>query len=395
MTHRPALVLAATLIAALVVPAGAAAGAPPAPRFARQLVAVPAGGKVTVRERGARRASRLRRARALRFGATIDATKGGVRLIAAAPGRGRWEAKADGGAFTVAQTRASKGEVTLRPVGGGITCRAPYGRKGAMRKLRVRTAGRFATRGCFGVARPARPTAGRARASAAPTDWTLVEYPNGWRIRLVRPLYLEVTDLRTGEVKVLHAAGVYDYIYSRRPVLPPGPPVPPSSPGTLTDPQGDLLPCGVATCSDVDLRSASLTVAGGVATFTVEAYAGYSSPSALPVFEIWTSNPTSGPANFHVDPCINPSPACPAGGFVVSRVTPPPYANVATGALSYAGAGTVRYAVPLSALGGASAFKWITGSFTCGFTDRIPDTGFVSYPGGVVAAARPGARVAC
>jgi len=399
MTPRPVLVLAAALIATLVVPAGTAAGAPPAPRFARQLVAVPAGGKVTVRERGARRATRLRHARAVRLGATIDATKGAVRLIAAAArrGRARWSATASGGAFTATQS-SSGGEVELRLTGGGLGCRAPYGSARAKRSLRVRTAGGFATRGCFGRVRPAARRAARAggaSAAAAPTDWTLVEYPNGWRVRLVGTLWVEVTDLVTGQVKVLHAAGLYDYIYSRRPLLPPGSPVPPSSPGAFADPQGDLLPCGLQSCDDVDLRSASVAVSGGVATFTIETYGAYSTPTSLPVLEIWTSSPTSGGFDFSVDPCNPVGAGCP--GFSVTRFSSaPPYAQqTGGGALARSGANTVRYAVPLAALGGATSFHWVAGSFTCGFTDRIPDTGYASYPQGVVARARPQAKAAC
>ncbi|MFN8175283.1 MAG: hypothetical protein U0T02_09490 [Solirubrobacteraceae bacterium] len=397
MTLRLALLATTALLAA---PGAASSAAPPAPRFAKQFVAVPAGGRVTVKERGARRATLLRRARAVRFGATVDATKGSVRLVAAAArhGRARWSATASGGAFTASQSSTAAGEVELRLTGGGLGCRPPFGAATAKRSLRVRATGRFATRGCFGRVRPAprrSSRAGGARAAAAPVDWTLVEYPNGWRVRLVGPLWVEVTDLVTGQVKVLHASGLYSYIYSRRPVLPPTTPVPPASPGTLTDPQGDLLPCGLQTCDDVDLRSASVAVSGGVATFTIETYGAYSAPSSLPVLEIWTTRPTSGQFDYSVDPCNPVAAQCP--GFSVARFTSgPPYAQqTGGGALAYSGTSVVRYAVPLSALGGATTFHWVAGSFTCGFTDRIPDAGYAAYPQGGVASARPQAKAAC
>ena len=271
---------------------------------------------------------------------------------------------------------------------------------GAQRLLRVRTRGGFSTRGCFARIRPTVAPAKRAAAAQAGSGgpgtagpvstWAVWEYPTGWRITSNGDGWLEVVDLVTNTTQTVHQEFLYKYVYEKRPPLPTGTPAgdpvpgtPPTPANALLDPIGDLLPCGFATCADIDLRAASLDVVGGTATFRVE---GYEPFPALPTlnFQIWTSGPpgsalTFAEGDYFVQLCVDVSSGCTPGTTNIANIANYPASVRSVGSWSVSGA-VVKVTWPLSGIGAPSAFWWAAGSDTCGWRDKIPDTGGVHYP---------------
>jgi hypothetical protein len=136
------------------------------PKVGRTVVVSPAHGSIRVKARGSRRYKRLRRARTIRLGSTVDATNGQVRLRAAS-GSGIESGVFSDGAFVVTQTRTTPRYVELRLVGGrpeacaqasGAGPRAAVSPR-VIRRLRARARGHFRTRG------------GNAAATVRGTTW--------------------------------------------------------------------------------------------------------------------------------------------------------------------------------------------------------------------------------
>jgi hypothetical protein len=149
-----AVLLAVPLAFGTLTPDASAKRHKPRPKLGRTVVVAPVHGRVRVKVRGSRRYKRLRRARAIRLGSTVDATKGQVRLRSAT-GSGTESGVFSEGAFVVTQTRTSPPIVELRLVGGrpGACAQAqgagprPAASRRVIRRLRARARGHFRTRG--------------------------------------------------------------------------------------------------------------------------------------------------------------------------------------------------------------------------------------------------------
>jgi hypothetical protein len=101
---RVKLVAAALLVAGLALAPAASAASTGRPRLARTVVVFRVSGVVRVKPRGARRFSLLTRARVIRVGSTVDASRGKVRLVTADTRPGHTQSGSfAGGAFVVTQ----------------------------------------------------------------------------------------------------------------------------------------------------------------------------------------------------------------------------------------------------------------------------------------------------
>jgi hypothetical protein len=130
---------------------GAAAKRKIIPTAGRTVVIAPIHGTVRVKVRGARRFQHLRRTRAVRLGARIDASRGEVRLVAANGARNDTGFFSKG-AFVVNQTRGKPRTTELQLVGGRPEVCAQGARAASLspriiRRLHGRAHGHFRTRG--------------------------------------------------------------------------------------------------------------------------------------------------------------------------------------------------------------------------------------------------------
>ncbi len=392
MAHRIAATGLVVFVSGLAVLPSAHAAKPPPPRFARSLVAVPAGGTVTVKAHGKRRAVKLRRATSVGFGATIDATRGTVRLVAAAaaaappPGRRRRAAAPS----RSPRPRPPRARSNCDWPAAASPAARPTARRSATRQLRVRTSGRFTTRSCFGRVRLKCRRAATARAAAAsrPTGrWSSI--PGGWRIRLVSNPCFEVTDLKTGEVKLVRNAGLYEYIYEP----PPRPAAGYADRPSARDAARRPAPRSTrrAICCRADSPPARTSISAprrspsraGSATFTVEAYVAFAEPARPAGVRALDDQPDHRAGELPLRSLLSTAPpACPAGRFAVSRLTSgPPYRD-RRHRRALATRARTSSATPCRSR--RSAARAFSGSRVVHlrFTDRIPDTGFLSYPRG-------------
>ena len=166
----------ALLCLSLLAPAAASA-ADPEPRTGRSVVVKPTKGAVFVQKRGSSKRTRLRGAKAVPMGTTIDARRGSVKLTSTANRRGtrRQSAVFYDGAFRVTQNRQARPLTDLQLVGGDFAaCGSAVKPAGvfasrARRRLWGRGRGRFRTRGRNGSA-TVRGTTWRTEDSCAGTE---------------------------------------------------------------------------------------------------------------------------------------------------------------------------------------------------------------------------------
>lgn len=173
-------------MAAIATIAPSAASALPPPGLGRSVNVAPVSGAVLLKQPGARRYVRLRRARQVPVGAVLDARRGGVRISASSGiARRRYSGVFSGGAFSVRQERRRRAIVELRLRGGRFGACAARGagaRSAArrrIRRLRGRARGRFRTRGRYSAA------------TVRGTTWTVEDLCQGTR-----------TDVDSGRVQV-------------------------------------------------------------------------------------------------------------------------------------------------------------------------------------------------
>jgi hypothetical protein len=124
----------------------------PSPVAGRTLIAQRRAGTVLVKVPGRRRPVALGARRTLPVGATVDATRGRVRLVAAAGRPGATQtADVSGGVFTVTQTNGRTPVTQLRLAGGRPACARPG--RATTRELWVSSpGGGFRTRGLHSAA---------------------------------------------------------------------------------------------------------------------------------------------------------------------------------------------------------------------------------------------------
>lgn len=318
----------------------------------------------------------------VKAGTTIDARRGTVKL-AARLGSATRSARVSKGRFVPRQKGST---VTLTLVKGGISCKKPYGKKGAKRALRVKAGVGFATKACFALARrspkklPARRWMAVAAAALKPADWTTTDTPGKTTVKATKgPVRMQRTttsppvDLGSGQDGSLGTSILQPDI---------------SGDGTGDDPNGDLKPCTFPPCQEVDLAHAEVTVTNGKARFLIRAYSPFAlHPQVIrgiwPVLEVsrwddgfsavndrdWDVDPRDGQKVAVIDRHSPFGPGCPGHGGC----------QTGTGTVTHPSANVIAYTVPLSAFGGASSFRWIAAEFQCDYDDRVPDSGSISF----------------
>jgi hypothetical protein len=148
-----AVLTALALFALALVPTADAAKRPPKPKLGSTVLLKPAGGTVIVKPRSGRR-FKLRKATTVAMGATIDTSKGKVKLTSALSSKRTQSGTFSQGAFVVTQ-RKSDGLTDLTLAGGDFSGCAAAARSGQpvsaaaskRRRLFGRAHGRFRTRG--------------------------------------------------------------------------------------------------------------------------------------------------------------------------------------------------------------------------------------------------------
>jgi hypothetical protein len=141
------------LVALSVEPAMAASKKPAKPRLGRTVLLKPAGGTVLVKPRGKQR-FKLRKATTVPMGATVDTSRGKVKLTTALSSKRTQSGEFSQGAFVVTQRR-SDGLTDLTLTGGDFGACAAAARANkpisaaanSRRRLFGRAHGRFRTRG--------------------------------------------------------------------------------------------------------------------------------------------------------------------------------------------------------------------------------------------------------
>src|SRR4051812_42668510 len=114
-----AILLLGAVLAVTPMPAAARSHAP-TPKAGSRVVAAKAKGKVTVKAKGAHKFRKLKGPVALKLGATIDATKGTVKVTGLI-GKRKITARLSGAAFKLTQS-SRKASLVATLTGGGITC---------------------------------------------------------------------------------------------------------------------------------------------------------------------------------------------------------------------------------------------------------------------------------
>ena len=360
--------------AVLLAVAGSLVAAGPARALAphkNRFVATRSAGTVKVTAPGSHHAVRLRGATVVKGGSTVDTRKGTVTLVAKLGGARR-TARVSKGLFVAKQIGAT---VRLTLAKGGISCHKPYGHKRALRRLRVRASSGWVSRGCFIGARRA---AGGGKAAA---DWTTTDRPGTTTVRAAKgPVGLRraaggpAVTLSSKQSGTLAAGG------GALPAL--------SGDGTADDPNGDLRPCSFAALPGgrprprrgqhhqrpralldprlLALRDRAKVVRGVWPVLEISRYAdGFANTND----RTWDVDPRNGGTVAVIDRF---SPFSPTG-------CPGTYGcQTGTGSISHPAANEIAYTIPLSAIGGVRAFRWIAAEFQCDYDDRVPDRGSIS-----------------
>jgi hypothetical protein len=382
-------IIAVVLLGLCAAPATAPA-ASLKPVAGKKVVVEAQGGTVTIRAKGAAKATRLRGTAAVPLGATIDATKGKVGLLAS----GKAKARLSGGAFVVTQ---KAGLVTLTLTGGGVRC-AQGGTPGtAKRKLRFEGSGRFRIAGCYAAATTkasgAKASAIQITVGADGTVILLQDGPGGTSVELIRGTAVQVLNYLNQNPQLVSQGGTITFLPSGQvltiaPVPTPVPPVPPAPPpppasgscaGGVTDSATDAVQDPIGPLNPLpDLLCASVVRDG--ANIVVTTQASQPIPDAnRPEAYFYSAGglPGSGPAGAYLFPCnrwldMRQRPPgflgqgvydCAAPGTVVAAASfGSPAANTYTSTFAAAPAGLT------------GAFYWrVVLEGSCDIIDTIPD----------------------
>jgi len=373
------------LVVLCAAPATAPAAKSSKPSAGRTVVVEAQGGTVTVKTKGAARVARLRGTAVVPLGATIDATKGKVGLLASAKAK----ARVSGGSFIVTQ---KSGLVTLTLTGGAVRCVRGGTPGTATRKLRVESSGRFRLVGCYASATtraPAATTSARAAAfhvtiGPGGTVVLLEDGPNGTVVTLVSGTIIDLVNYLGQNPQVLSQGGTVTITSTGQllavPPAPPPPPTPPPPPppatgscaSGVTDSATDAVQDLTGPLNPLpDLLCASVVRSAGTIVVTVQASQPIPDANRAETYFYSAGGlPGSSPCTGWLDMRQRPP------GFLGQGVYDCKNPLTVKAAASFTASASNTYSSTFSAAdaGLTGPFYWRVQMFgTCGIIDQIPD----------------------